>query len=56
MKAKCPYCQEGCDQCEGGLVDVSLPPGHGDVMESQTVEFEPDTIEDEVFRWNYPIL
>ena len=27
MKAKCPYCTEGCDRCQGGYVDVVLASG-----------------------------
>lgn len=25
MQAKCPYCQDGCDQCVLGFIEVSLP-------------------------------
>ena len=24
MMAKCPHCDDGCDKCEGGFVDVTF--------------------------------
>lgn len=24
MKAKCPYCDDGCDKCEDGYIEVSV--------------------------------
>ena len=27
MRAKCPYCQDGCDRCEGGYTTVSIKEG-----------------------------
>lgn len=23
--AKCPYCQDGCDRCDGGFIRVKIP-------------------------------
>jgi len=25
MKAKCPFCQNGCDSCDGGFIEVHFP-------------------------------
>jgi len=25
MKAKCPYCKEGCESCKDGFIDVTIP-------------------------------
>ena len=27
MKAKCPYCKEGCGRCKEGFIEVSLAKG-----------------------------
>ena len=27
MKAKCPYCAEGCDRCQGGFTEVTFADG-----------------------------
>jgi hypothetical protein len=24
MKAKCPYCQDGCDKCDSGFIEVLM--------------------------------
>jgi hypothetical protein len=27
MKAKCPYCEKGCDKCKEGYIEVSFTKG-----------------------------
>ncbi len=28
MEAKCPYCEDGCDKCEGGTTTVTFASGY----------------------------
>lgn len=31
MKAKCPYCENGCDKCKDGYIDVYFPSGFDNI-------------------------
>ena len=40
MRAKCPYCQDGCEKCDGGYVPVGFAKGNWFTRRCQTCGFE----------------